>query len=63
MISPKTGILTAPTPFITNRPNTLLLNGTVIQSGSIGMAIKGLPSVYKTDFGLEPMLEPVTVTS
>ncbi|OWZ31004.1 hypothetical protein C347_03762 [Cryptococcus neoformans AD2-60a] len=59
----KTGILTAPTPFITNRPNTLLHNGTVIQSGSIGIAIKGLPSVYKTDFGLEPMLEPVTVTS
>lgn len=59
----KTGILTAPTPFITNRPNTLLLNGTVIQSGTIGIAIKGLPSVYKTDFGLEPMLEPVTITS
>ncbi|KGB79526.1 hypothetical protein CNBG_5364 [Cryptococcus deuterogattii R265] len=59
----KAGILTAPTPFITNRPNTLLINGTVLESGTIGIAVKGLPSLYKTDFGLEPMLKPVNVTS
>ncbi|TYJ53415.1 hypothetical protein B9479_005962 [Cryptococcus floricola] len=58
----KTGLLTAPTPFITNRPHTLLYNKEILQSGTIGLAINSNPTT-KTDFGLSAMVEPVTITS
>ncbi|WVQ74964.1 hypothetical protein IAR50_004572 [Cryptococcus sp. DSM 104548] len=58
----KTGLLTAPTPFITNRPHTLLYNKDILQSGTLGLAIKSKPTT-KTNFGLSAMVQPVTITS
>jgi hypothetical protein len=52
--------MTAPTPFITGRPHTLLLNDKVYSTGAVGMALP-----YKLDvgveFGLEPMGDVMTV--
>jgi hypothetical protein len=56
----KAGLMTAPTPFITGRPHTLLLNDKVYSTGAVGMALP-----YKLDvgveFGLEPMGDVMTV--
>ncbi|KAI9637449.1 uncharacterized protein MKK02DRAFT_43370 [Dioszegia hungarica] len=56
----KAGLLTAPTPFITGRPHTLLLNDKIHNTGAVGLALP-----YKLDvgveFGLEPMGEPMVV--
>ncbi|WWC71530.1 uncharacterized protein I206_105488 [Kwoniella pini CBS 10737] len=57
----KIGILTAATPFITNRPYTLLHNGSIYAEGTLGLAIKKRPNV-KVDFGLTPMTETAIVS-
>ncbi|KAK8854772.1 hypothetical protein IAR55_003511 [Kwoniella newhampshirensis] len=57
----KTGILTASTPFITERPHTLLHNGKIYESGTIGLAFPK-SAVTQTDLGLSPMLPPVTIS-
>ncbi|OCF57225.1 hypothetical protein L486_04681 [Kwoniella mangroviensis CBS 10435] len=57
----KVGILTAATPFITNRPYTLLHNGNIFPSGSLGLAFKSRPKV-NLNFGLTPMTEPAVIS-
>ncbi|WRT68443.1 uncharacterized protein IL334_005419 [Kwoniella shivajii] len=57
----KLGILTAATPFVTNRPYTLLHNGSIYSSGTLGLAVRHRPSTT-LDFGLLPMTEPVKIS-
>ncbi|WWC63339.1 uncharacterized protein I303_105939 [Kwoniella dejecticola CBS 10117] len=57
----KVGLLTAATPFITNRPYTLLHNGQIYSEGTLGLAFKKRPAV-EVDFGLVPMTEPAIIT-
>ncbi|WVR00037.1 hypothetical protein IAU59_007179 [Kwoniella sp. CBS 9459] len=56
----KSGILTAATPFITNRPHTLLHNGTIYDSGALGLALSR-PTNSTIDFGLSAMTDPVKI--
>ncbi|WWC90670.1 uncharacterized protein L201_005606 [Kwoniella dendrophila CBS 6074] len=58
----KTGILTAATPFITNRPFTLLHNGNIYDSGTLGLAFQKQPTSTKLDFGLVPMTDPAVIS-
>ncbi|WWD19082.1 hypothetical protein CI109_103540 [Kwoniella shandongensis] len=57
----KTGILTAATPFITERPHTLLHNGQIHEAGTIGLAFTN-SATTETHFGLSAMTEPVTIS-
>lgn len=50
----KSGLITAPTPFLTGRPHTLLMNKEIYSGGSVGLALP-----YKLDIGLELNLEPM----
>ncbi|WVW85579.1 hypothetical protein I302_107617 [Kwoniella bestiolae CBS 10118] len=57
----KTGILTAATPFITNRPYTLLHRGDIHASGSLGLALN-TRTTSSLHFGLEPMTPPAVIS-
>ncbi|OCF37967.1 hypothetical protein I317_03928 [Kwoniella heveanensis CBS 569] len=57
----KSGILTAATPFITNRPHTLLHNGNIYDSGTLGLALAS-SSRSQVDFGLVTMTDPVQIS-
>ncbi|WVF72838.1 hypothetical protein IAT40_007656 [Kwoniella sp. CBS 6097] len=57
----KSGILTAATPFITNRPHTLLHNGKIYDSGALGLALNR-PWKPEVDFGLAAMTDPVKIS-
>ncbi|WVQ82332.1 hypothetical protein IAT38_004460 [Cryptococcus sp. DSM 104549] len=59
----KAGILTAPTPFITNRPHTLIKNGQIHSSGTLGLAFAGKPAGELVEFGLSPMADPVQIAA
>lgn len=54
------GLVTAPTPFLTGRPNTLFHGSEVYSKGSVGVAISEAASV-RIEYGLEPLDVPMTV--
>ncbi|WVO13484.1 hypothetical protein L204_101104 [Cryptococcus depauperatus] len=57
----KMGMLTAPTPFITNRPHTLLYNDQIVNSGTVGIAIEDREKSSKMNFGLSAVADPLTI--
>lgn len=58
----KLGLLTAPTPFVTGRPHSLLLGKQVFETGALGLAFKR-PHGAAVSYGLHSMGEPFVVTS
>ena len=57
---PQAGILTAPTPFLTGRPHTLIHDGRFYSSGTLGLAFsRRLPMTI--DFGLDALSEKFRV--
>jgi hypothetical protein len=52
--------VTAPTPFLTGRPNTLLLGSNIFSSGTIGLAISSQQSTL-VEYGLDVLSEQYTI--
>ncbi|KAL7422747.1 hypothetical protein Q5752_002039 [Cryptotrichosporon argae] len=58
----KVGLVTAPTPFITGRPHTLLHGERVYEAGALGLALR-TPLDVAVDYGVEPLSEPFTIAA
>ncbi|ORY35549.1 hypothetical protein BCR39DRAFT_510672 [Naematelia encephala] len=56
------GLITAPTPFLTGRPHTLIHNKDVFSTGTLGLALP-FPLSTDTSYGLEQLDEPCSITS
>lgn len=55
------GLLSAPTPFLTGRPHTLLHNDEIFSSGTVGIALPDAKQM-ETEFGLTPLTQEYTIS-
>ncbi|EIW68173.1 hypothetical protein TREMEDRAFT_15842, partial [Tremella mesenterica DSM 1558] len=56
------GFITAPTPFLTGRPHTLLLNSKPVHASAVGIALP-FPLRSQVDYGLSALSEQMTISS
>jgi len=59
---PQLGLMTAPTPFLTGRPHTLIYNRDIYSSGTLGIAFSE-PLTTTIEYGLEPLSHEFGVLS
>jgi hypothetical protein len=54
-------MLSAPTPFLTGRPHSLIHGQDIYSDGTVGIALEDSQAT-EVDFALEPLTEQYTIT-